>query len=486
MDTKRPNIIFIFSDQHNSSVIGAAGDTVAVTPNLDSLAEKGTMLSDCYCASPLCVPSRSCMLTGQLPTQTGIYNNHQSLRFEQATFAHSLTASGYSTVLCGRMHFIGDEQRHGFQERLVGDFTPTHERMGGKFLGSLTGSTGPSIVSIEKSGPGYSSALAYDEDVVNAACSYVEGYESEQPLFMTVGLHDPHCPYVCPEELFEYYIDKVTADDDLEFERRKAHPAVKKWFELRSVENVTKEEVIRVKAAYYGMVTFMDSLIGRLLDTVDNKLDPDNTLIIYSSDHGDCIGDNGLFWKTNFYEGSVKVPLIFKYPKLFAQNRKISAPTSLTDLAPTLCDIAGAQMLPDTFGRSLLPLLSGEEEEDFGRVIISQLADIKGDAPSAMIKKDGYKLVKHMRYDDVQLFDLSKDPKEKSDLGRDRRYESVRQALLKILEEYWDEEEVRKTYEQDAADREIFYGAVEKCEYDSKYNWPGRPEQNYILDREVD
>ena len=191
-----------------------------------------------------------------------------------------------------------------------------------------------------------------------------------------------------------------------------------------------------------------------------------------------------MFWKTNFYEGSAKVPLIFRYPKLFEQNRKICAPISLTDLAPTLCEIAGAFNLPNTFGRSLLPVLDGTEKEDLDRVIISQLADIKGDAPSALIKKDGYKLVKHMGYDDIQLFNLSSDPKEKKDLGKDMEYESVKQDLLDLLEEYWNEEEVKKTYEEDAQKREVFYGAVEKCEFDSKYNWPGKPEQNYILDIE--
>ncbi|PIE35947.1 hypothetical protein CSA56_02150 [candidate division KSB3 bacterium] len=174
------HIILILSDQHNPNVSGQH-DSYVCTPNLDTLAEQGTSFSNCYCPSPLCVLSRIAMLTGQLPSKTGIITNQQALSSDTATFAYGLGIAGYETVLCGRMHFNGPDQRHGFQQSLVGDMTPMI--VGGSDSNhspTLTGTSGQSRVSVEKSGAGNSNVMVYDKAVRDAACQFIENWDGEQ------------------------------------------------------------------------------------------------------------------------------------------------------------------------------------------------------------------------------------------------------------------------------------------------------------------
>jgi Arylsulfatase A and related enzymes len=212
---KKKNIIYVLSDQHNPAVTGALGDPYVRTPNIDSLYRLGTSLDSCYCAAPLCVPSRSSLLTGQLPSHNGVYNNMQSLRSDKATLPTVLTVSGYETVLSGRMHFVGWDQRHGFEKRFVGDITPCF--IGGdnetEVYGDFKRSSGQNQISIHKSGSGHSAVLDFDQDVVDAACKYLRNRTDERPLFMTVGLYGPHCPYIAPKELYDFYYNLLPEID---------------------------------------------------------------------------------------------------------------------------------------------------------------------------------------------------------------------------------------------------------------------------------
>lgn len=480
MKDKRPNIIFIISDQHNHSVIKALGDNIVKTPNLDSLVNEGTSLTQCYCGAPVCVPSRMSLLTGQLPSQNGIYNNQQSLRFEQVTIAHTLTASNYKTVLCGRMHIIGEARNHGFQEVLVGDVTGAALiRKDGSVLGDIGPTAGQNIISVDKSGAGMSNYLIYDEDVINGACKYLEDYKNEQPLFMTVGLVEPHCPYICPKELFDYYYNKVEVEENYKEFRENLHPAMIEWFNKRGILDVTSKDIRRVKAAYYGMVTHMDKLIGKLLKKIDQTIKNENTIIIYASDHGELMGQHGMFWKSNFYEGSVKVPLIFKNEKYFDKNRIINSPTSLLDLAPTLCELTNSTMLPNTFGRSLLDVLFNKVKEDDNRIIISQLVD--SSAGSAMIRKNNYKLIKYFGYDEVQLFDLENDKKELNDLGTNLEFLKIKEELLSDLFEYWDEKKEIVKQEEHKNQLKILLDSLDKYDFNFDYEWSGNKKNNYII-----
>jgi choline-sulfatase len=437
---KKPNIIYVLSDQHNFEISGFMGDGYVKTPNIDKLAKNGVSMGNCYCNSPLCVPSRSSMLSGLLPTETGIYNNMQCLPTDRATLVHSLSVAGYDTVLCGRMHFSGPDQRHGFEKRLVGDITSSFMGVDNELemYEVFRGASYQARIGIEKSGSGSSAVLKFDTAVTQAACDYIQDREDERPLFMMVGMYAPHCPYVAPKRWYDYYYNTLPIPEVISEKEKKAlHPAIQKWIELRGVGDVTAEELRRVRAAYYAMITFMDENTGRIMQAVEKYLGLANTVIIYGSDHGDNIGEHGLFWKTNFYEGSSRVPLIFSWDGVFPKDCWMHELTSLIDMAPTLLDIARAKPLPVMHGESLLSSLKTGKEISKGRTVISLLADIKGDVPSAMIRKGDYKLVIHYGYEQPQLFNITKDPKELNDIGTDPRFAETIQRLKEELFQYW-------------------------------------------------
>ena len=442
----KPHIVFVLSDQHNPHIAGYAGDAIVRTPNLEQLAARGVVLDNCYCASPLCVPSRSALLTGLSPHHTNIYTNFQSIPSEQPTFAHALALAGYETVLAGRMHFVGPDQRHGYMRRTVGDITLNTTGSGKDVYGPLlAGTSGQSITAMERSGPGSSAVLQYDAEVVNSACSILQEHgDTSEPLFLTVGLYGPHCPYVCPPELFDYYDQALPSLPPSDAFKATAHPAVRRWFENRRITEVDPVIEHRARAAYYGLVELMDQYLGRIYDTVAETLGLENTLFIYASDHGDMAGEHGLFWKSNHYEGSVRVPAIWSMPSYLPEGTRLSELTSLLDLAPTLINLADAPDLPCYDGENLWPALSGQQPARLDRTILSFCGDIKGDQPSAMVRKGPWKLVQHTGYESVQLFNLDDDPAETNDLGDDPALERIRTLLLAELWGVWDGETVRE------------------------------------------
>lgn len=478
MDKK--HIIFLLSDQHNAAIVGFAGDKYVRTPNLDKLAASGVVFDNCYCNSPLCVPSRASMLSGLLPNQTGVYNNMQALPSDRVTFVHSISAAGYESVLSGRMHFIGPDQRHGFEKRLVGDVTRNYPGKSNPIYGDLKGTPDQNKKAIDLSGAGCSSVLLFDDDVANAAIKHIRERNDPRPLFMTVGFYGPHCPYVCPKELFDYYDSILPETDDLADFRRNVHPAIQKWYANRDVQNVTIKETKRVRAAYYGMVEYLDRLIGKIMEEITNTLGLENTIIIYGSDHGDSLGENGLFWKSNFYEGSARVPMIFNCPGQFPEGLRVNGLTSLLDVAPTFIDLSNGEKLPKMEGKSLLPVIQGKEEIDSQRSIIGQLADIKGDNPSAMLRKNNWKLILHDGYDYPQLFDLSKDPAEKQDLGQDQRYQEIIKLLTEELSRHWDAEAAIKSKDNFQVHLKILREWVKATNYQGVEEWQGDIEKNYL------
>jgi choline-sulfatase len=297
---------------------------------------------------------------------------------------------------------------------------------------------------------------------------------------MTVGFYGPHCPYVCPKELFDYY-DSVLPDiDDLDEFRGDVHPAIQQWYANRGVEDVTVKEARRVRAAYYGMVEYLDGFIGKIVDEISNTLGLENTVIIYASDHGDSLGENGLFWKSNFYEGSARVPMIFNCPGHFPGGVRIKGLTSLLDIAPTLIDMSNGERLPKMQGMSLLPVIMGKEKIDSQRSVIGQLADIKGDNPSAMIRKNNWKLVLHHGYEYPQLFDLSMDPTEKQDLGRDESYKEIIKYLVEELNRCWDVEAAIESKENFLGHLQILRAWVKATNFQGIEEWQGDISKNYL------
>ena len=481
--SQKPNIIYILSDQHNPSVMGCAGDPFARTPHLDALSAKSVHLDNCYCAAPLCVPSRSAILSGLLPCHNGVYNNMQCLSSDKATFVTNLSVAGYETVLSGRMHFVGADQRHGFEKRFVGDITPCYIGADNEeeIYGSFKRSSGQNLTSIKKSGAGHSAVLDFDSDVAEAACDYLRTRSDDRPLFMTVGFYGPHCPYIAPPELYEHYYNTLPILHDTTEEQHTVHPAIRQWYENREMSAVTPEDVRRIRAAYYAMVEYMDSLTGKVLQAVENTIGTENTIILYGSDHGDNIGEHGLFWKTNFYDGAARVPMMFSWPGHFAQGVSVKTPTSLLDLAPTLLSLADAPALPAYDGVNLCDILRTGTGADPERAVVSLCSDIKGDNPSAMVRKGSYKLVCHAGYPTRQLFDLVDDPDELHDLGQDPAYAAIVHEMEQALCGLWNEEDALRELDVAKQHFRLMKRWHEIVHLPWVEEWRGDPANNYLL-----
>ena len=482
MAAERPNILLIMSDQHNRRIAGCYGDEVVSTPSLDQLASRGVTFDHAYCPFPLCAPTRAAFMAGRQPSELRMYDNAGVLASDVPTFAHSLGAAGYDAVLCGRMHFNGADQRHGFRQRIFPEVS-------GHAVGTLTWTMGFRRVSLEKSGPGRNHYLLYDEECVTEAVRWLEGRgraADADPFCLVVGLVGPHCPFVCPEELFDKYLDAVEAPDYPQEHFERQHPYVRRFRERSGIADATPHEIRRTRAAYYGMIEFDDRLVGRLLETLEaTGLDRD-TLVIYTSDHGDMAGEHGLWWKMSFYEGSAGVPLIVSLPGVVREGVREATPASLIDLAPTLADAVGAPEIPGVTGASLWPYLTGDrsdpERSVFSEVFTNPSIWTKtgpSGGPARMLRKGRWKC-SYYHGERPELYDLAEDPDELNDLSGEPRCREQLEAMLTELVTDWDPGALQADMNVQVRARELLKAAPrDKPTLSSEY-WRGPEGYGYV------
>ena len=446
--TTQPNILTIMTDQHSPHFLGSYGNPLVRTPNLDRLASTGMLFTDTYCAAPLCVPSRMSFMTTRTPSGNRVWDNHHILSSGIPTWAHALGAAGYETALVGRMHFVGSDHRHGFERRPIGEYSAFHPgagKQGGDQWTKFPGSTsGQSRVGVEIAGKGATSYQWFDEQVTAAACDYLaERAEKtdDRPFAAVVGYVLPHCPFVAPKGLFNYYYDRVPIPVVEEGQPE----TVRRYRDLRGIlaPPLPAERVRVALAAYYALCEYSDMLIGQVLDTLDQHGLTENTMVIYASDHGEMAGEHGCWWKSCYYEGSAGVPLIVRQPGVVPEGTVSDAVCNLMDLGPTMIDVAGGVQLPDTDGHSLVPVLMQDATHPWLDETYSELVDFKcGDSnplPSRMIRSGKWK---YWEYRDPAnlppaLFDMENDPDEVNDLGQDPAYTKMRTELSEKLHQGW-------------------------------------------------
>jgi len=445
MKEDRPNIVLIMSDEHHSRFMGCAGNSIIQTPALDMLASQGTRFNNAYCAYPLCGPSRAAFLTGQYPSQLGIYDGEE-LSSHVPTFAHSLNMAGYHTALCGRMGWWwGPDQFYGFQQRLHGDAIPVDNVLTAELKGSgFNKTSGQTRYAVQVSGYGRQGNQLFDQSVTDTACTFIQSqFESSEPCCLVVGLMLPHCPLICQKEQFDYYMQRIEPPRPVSKEYLETlHPAMKRWRQCREMDEISSVQHQRALAAYYGLVTEMDSSVGRIIEAVKQSSQAERTVIIYTSDHGDMAGEQGMWWKSNFYDASSRVPLIISCPGQFSQEQMIDSIVSLIDIGPTMLDIAGAQPLPHVEGRSLRRFVGGGQEPvDWPNEIYCEYRGLQLDQPAYMVRSGPWKLNYYHGFHSCQLFNLEDDPQEINDLGRDQAYKDVVGRLYERIEARWSGDE---------------------------------------------
>lgn len=486
--TKKPNILFIFSDQHSQQVAGCYGDAIARTPNLDALASEGVTFDNCYTPSPVCTPARMSVLTARHPHRQQVWTNDDMLSSEIPCYPHAVALAGYRPKLVGRLHALGPDQMHGFDERKVGDHSPNWPGNPRTGMGVLSGTTSPFVESVEKSGAGCSVYQLLDQDTAAAAVdtlTEIGQRKDEHPFFMTVGFMLPHAPYVASSEDFALFDGKVDAPKIPTPDQDADHPFFRRWREDRGLERLDAEETQRARTAYYALTYRLDCLIGDVIAALkDNGLD-DNTLIVYASDHGDQIGERGLWWKHTFYDQSAKVPLIMRWPGVIPENERRSHLVSLLDMTATLVDAAGSAPLPNSDGRSLLPIIE-DPDSDWDNTVFSEYCmdngcdwSINETLLQRMIREGDWKL-NYYHGDPVQLFNLADDPDETCDLAGHPKHAALVERLTKRVLDGWSPDAIAERFENKKKDLEVMKAWAGLRRPADVIRWQFEPEQNQL------
>jgi choline-sulfatase len=463
---KPMNLLFIMSDEHNKAMMGCHNHPVVKTPHLDSLASKGVRFTNAYSTCPICVPARASLATGKYVHQTGYWDNAAPYDGQVPSWGHLLMEQGYEVRSIGKLHYRSDEDNNGFTESRI----PLHVANGIGDIYSLVRDDMDVRPELRKeiiaAGPGESSYIRYDRAIAEEAIHFLknESQQIKQPWVLFVSFVTPHYPFIVPEEYYNMYPpEDVLLPHNYALEDRSQHPYLKEMRRHFDLEALLDEADIRkTVAAYYGLCSFMDAQVGKLLNTLEETGLDKNTRIIYTSDHGDTLGEHGMWYKCTMYEGSVGIPFIIAGPDI-PQSKVVETPVSLIDCFPTIVEAVGGQL--DEFkqslpGCSLFSII--QKENNLQRVVFSEYHAAGSITAAFMIRKGKYKYIEYVGYE-PQLFDLAADPAEKTNLSADKAYTKILEECARELRNICDPEAVHQKVKADQAERLARFGGREKA-----------------------
>ncbi|WP_164661058.1 choline-sulfatase [Tropicibacter sp. Alg240-R139] len=486
----QPNILVIMADQLAPQFTGTYGHKIAKTPHLDALAARGMRFDAAYCNSPLCAPSRFAFMSGQHISRVAAYDNASEFRASVPTFAHYLKSLGYRTCLSGKMHFVGPDQMHGFEDRVTTDIYPADfawtpdweapdERIDKWYHNMQT---------VKESGLAHATfQIDYDDEVGFAAKRWLfdvardKARGNDAPFAMVASFIHPHDPYVARPVWWNLY-----ADDDIDLPAFVPALEDQDPFSRRLMDGIeasyvplSEGEIRRARRAYLANVSYFDSKIGELVQTLEETGELDNTVVIVTADHGDMLGERGLWYKMNFFEHSARVPLVMAGPGVVqgtAQNA-----VSLVDLLPTFIDVGGGDeaMIGEPIdGRSLMPLARGEDDP-IDEAVGEYCAEMTG-YPVIMIRRGPLKYI-HCDSDPPQLYDLSADPMETTNVATDPDYADAKARFATEVAKRWDGRDLREKIIATQKSRRALHAAMEagaSAPWD--YNPPSDASQQYV------
>jgi choline-sulfatase len=474
MASGHPNILFLMADQMSALALPFYGNAVVRAPNLAALARRSVVFENAYCGFPLCAPSRFAMMAGRLASRIGAYDNGAEFPSSVPTFVHYLRNLGYYTCVSGKLHFVGADQLHGFEDRLTTDIYPADFGWcanwdQGAPGGEVTegGVSGPETVT--DAGP-YARSLQidYDEEVFARGLQKIYDLARsprDRPFFLMVSFTQPHDPYVTTREYWDLY-DGVEipppAVADIPMAARDAHSR-----ELLSHYGLDDRPVSvaaarRARRGYYGMIGDIDAKLGRLLAALADAGLAGDTITLFTSDHGDMMGEHGLWFKKTFFEWAMRVPLIIGGVDGCAP-RRVARNVSLLDLLPTLVELAGGgpdEIAGDIDGRSLVELMRGTEAA-WPDLVLAEHLDEGTRAPRFMLRRGAYKYVWSEAYPPL-LFDLSEDPLERENLAGAGRVSAIEADFLGDIERTWDAARLRQDIIADQRRRRLVFSALSK------------------------
>ncbi|WP_416798213.1 choline-sulfatase [Ciceribacter azotifigens] len=476
----RPNILVLMVDQLNGTLFADGPAEFLHTPNLKALAERSVRFANTYTASPLCAPARASFMSGQLPSRTRVYDNAAEFASDIPTFAHHLRAAGYQTCLSGKMHFVGPDQLHGFEERLTTDiypadfgWTPDYRKPGERIdwwyhnLGSVTGAGTAEITN----------QMEYDDEVAYHATRKLYDLargNDDRPWCLTVSFTHPHDPYVARKRFWDLYEDCPALDPKvgaIPFDQQDPHSQRLLVACDHDAFEISQEDVRRARRGYFANISYVDEKIGEIIDVLERTGMRENTVVLFVSDHGDMLGERGLWFKMSFFEGSARVPLMISgagwKPGL------VRTPVSTLDVTPTIAAMAGidiASVRPWTDGEDLGPVVRGEGNR--GSVPMEYAAE-GSEAPLVGLRAGPYKLTLCEK-DPPLLFDLEEDPDELRNLAGDPRHADDLARLTAECRERWNLRAFDAAVRESQARRWVVYAALRNGAY---YPWDYQPLQ---------
>ncbi len=427
MRKEGPNILFLLTDQQRPDSLGCYGNDVAITPHLDSLARGGVVFDNCYVQNPLCCPSRYSMLTGRYPHSHRVRANWYAPREGEISFGEQLGKAGYTTSMIGKMHLTPWHDNFGFDGRIIAE-AKFHTACPDDYQRFLEHHGWSRDLLYDFADPAYvqnatavksklPANLHIDSFVGRSVCEYIRS--AREPFCCFASFLSPHNPYDPPAP-YDTLFDSVDLSEvnmrpgETVGKPREAYDYINsrlKW--PFKTDELTREQIQRSRSYYYATCTLIDDWVGRIVETLKEQGQYENTVIVYSSDHGDLLGDHGLVYKQSFYEQSVRVPLIVHAPQYFSPKRIDDLVESI-DLFPTFCELGGAVHGEEVQGKSLLPVLT--REEGFSGDQQHRDAAFSENYFGRMIRYGTYKMVYYPGKPYGELYNLEEDPNEQNNL----------------------------------------------------------------------
>ncbi len=474
--SKVPNFLVLMVDELAPQFLPDYGHSIVKTPNVSKLTKNGMLFENAYTSSPLCAPARASFMAGRLCPEIDAFDNAAEFPASVPTIAHFLRHLGYQTSLCGKMHFIGPDQLHGFEERLTTDIYPANFSWTGNWDADLTepSPAGATVRPILEAGPCVRSMqMDYDDNVTVKSIQKLFDLsrdDSGKPFFLVSSFTHPHPPFTINQKYWDMY-----EHNKIDLPKIKEIPVEEKdvlsqylYFSHRyNYYNITDEDIRNARHAYYSMITYTDERIGSIIKTLEETGLSEDTVIVFLSDHGEMLGERGMWYKMSMFEHSVRIPIIISGNCI--KNGRDNRNRSIVDIVPTLIDLAGGDLdkFPINFsGNSLKKALTGnsskdEVEKDFP-VISDYSAGQALAGPVRMVKKGNYKLILTYGYAPL-LFDLSSDPDELTNLSENDNYLEIKKEMISYAYDNYDpklyDDKIRKSQKERIFLREISDGS---------------------------